>query len=294
MTKPKITITDQQRVSTISEALPYIREFSGKTFVIKYGGASMKDPLLKKKVIEDIALLHYVGVRPIVVHGGGPEINHMLGRLGIESKFRDGLRITDEKTMEIVEMVLAGKVQKDLVGLLGQAGAKAIGLSGKDANLMQAFRLTSDIGDDWGFTGDVKSVSVEILELLTAQGYIPVISSVAPDENYHSCNINADTVASEIAIALKAQKLILLTDTQGLLMDKDQPESLIRRINTQEALKLIKQGIIQGGMIPKVESAIDAVKKGVGSVHILNGNHDHILLLETFTEAGVGTMIEAE
>jgi acetylglutamate kinase len=280
----------QQRVSIISEALPYIRQFAGKTFVIKYGGASMSNAALKKKVIEDIALLHYVGVRPVVVHGGGPEINQMLEKLKINTEFKDGLRITDEKSMEVVEMVLAGKVQKELVGLLQEAGAKAVGLTGKDGGLMLANKLkTSDF--DWGFTGTVESVSVEILEILTAHGYIPVISSIAPDEEYHSCNVNADTVAAEIAIALKAQKLILLTDTPGILHDKNDAKSLLKKLKPNEALELIQKGVIAGGMIPKVHSAINSLNKGVESVHILDGTHEHVILLETFTEAGVGTMI---
>lgn len=282
--------SDQLRVSVISEALPYIREFSGKTFVIKYGGASMTDESLKKKVIEDIALLHYVGVLPIVVHGGGPEINHMLGRLSIESKFKDGLRITDEATMEIVEMILSGKVQKDLVGLLNHAGAKAVGLSGKDGGLLRAKAL-SEKNFDWGFTGEIESVSTDILQTLISKGYIPVISSVAPDETGQSYNVNADQVASELAIALKAEKLILLTDTPGILKDKNDKTSLIPRIKSTEVKSLIDEKIIQGGMIPKVLSATDALEQGVGSIHILDGTHEHVLLLETFTEAGVGTMI---
>ncbi len=285
-------ISDQQRVSIISEALPYIRQFSGKTFVIKYGGASMVDESLKKKVIEDIAFLHYVGVRPILVHGGGPEINNMLGRLNIESKFKDGLRITDESTMEVVEMVLAGKVQKELVSLLSESGAKAIGLTGKDAGLMSASKVSKD-GFDWGFTGEVDSVSTDILNLLTKEGYIPVISSIAPGKHGQSFNINADTVAAKIAISLKAEKLILLTDTPGILRDKNDMNSLIQRTDIEELEDLIASGFIQGGMIPKSLSVIDSIKQGVKSVHILNGTHPHVLLLETFTEAGVGTMITA-
>jgi len=283
-------VSDQQRVSIISEALPYIRQFSGKTFVIKYGGASMTNPALKKKVIEDIALLRYVGVLPIVVHGGGPEINQMLGRLSIESKFKDGLRITDQPTMEIVEMILCGKVQKELVGLLNQSGARAVGLSGKDGTLMLAERL-SDENFDWGLTGEIESVNTEILEVLIQSGYVPVISSVAPGQDGQSYNVNADTVAARLAIALKAEKLILLTDTPGILKNKDDKQSLIHKLKINEVQNLIENKIIGGGMIPKVHSAIQALEAGVGSVHILDGTFEHVVLLETFTEAGVGTMI---
>ncbi len=289
LTKTRLT-TNQQRVSIINEALPYIRQFTGKTFVIKYGGASMTNPLLKQKVIEDIALLHYVGVRPVVVHGGGPEINVMLDKLHIKAEFKNGLRVTDKATMEIVEMVLVGKVQKELVGLLNQAGAKAVGLSGKDGALLKAKKI-NDKDFDWQCTGDIESVSTDILEIMTANAYIPVISSVAPDGNGQNYNVNADTVAAELAISLKAEKLILLTDTPGILKDKENPQSLIKKLNPKSAYELIETGVIQGGMIPKVKSAIESVNKGVNSVHILNGTHEHVVLLETFTEEGVGTMI---
>ncbi|MDJ0625608.1 MAG: acetylglutamate kinase [Candidatus Caenarcaniphilales bacterium] len=283
-------ITNQQRVSIINESLPFIREFSGKTFVIKYGGASMTNQKLKKKVAEDIAILNYIGVHPIVIHGGGPEINQMLNKFNIKSEFKQGLRVTDKSTMEVVEMVLTGKVQKEIVGLLNQSGAKAIGLSGKDGNLMKAKRYKS--GDfDWGYTGEIESISVEVLQTLISQSFLPVISSVASNSKGETFNINADSVASSIAENLKTEKLILLTDIPGILRDKNNPDSLISKLNLKEAKELIEQKVIEGGMIPKVQSSIKAIESGVGSVHILDGTKEHVLLLETLTEAGVGTMI---
>ncbi len=286
-------LSDQERVSVISEALPYIRKFRGETFVIKYGGASMTNARLKQKVIEDIALLHYVGVRPVLVHGGGPEINQMLGKLNIPAQFKDGMRVTDKQTMEIVEMVLAGKIQKELVGLLNAAGTKAIGLTGRDAGLLKAKKLNTE-NFDWGFTGEIESISPEILELLTKENYIPIISSIAWGEDGEAYNINADLMAAEIAISLKAKKLILLTDTPGILNDKNDKSTLINKMNIPEMKKLIDAGIIAGGMIPKTLSAIDSLERGVGSVHILDGTFEHVILLETFTQAGVGTMLSSE
>jgi acetylglutamate kinase len=283
-------LTNQQRVEILNEALPYIRQFAGKTFVIKYGGASMVNDDLRKKVIEDISLMHFVGIRPIVVHGGGPEINQMLSKLSIESKFKNGLRVTDEQAMEVVEMTLNGKVQQQLVGLLSQAGTKAVGLSGKDGGLLKARKLR-DKNFDWGLTGEIESVSIELLQLLTENKYVPIISSVAPDENGTTMNINADLVAASIAHALKAEKLILLTDTPGVLRDKDDKSTLISRLAIDEAKSLISDKIIQDGMIPKVMSAIESIENGVGAVHILDGTHEHVLLLEIFTEEGVGSMI---
>lgn len=283
-------LSDQQRVSIISEALPYIKKFRGETFVIKYGGASMTDDLLKQKVIEDIALLHYVGVRPILIHGGGPEINQMLHKLNIPSFFKDGMRVTDKASMEIVEMVLAGKVQKELVGLLNKVGAKAIGLTGRDGHLVKAKKLEKE-NFDWGFTGEIENICPEILEILINQNYIPIISSIAWGEDGQAYNINADLMAAEIAISLKAKKLILLTDTPGILQDKTNKNTLINKINISQARQLIEQKIIEGGMIPKTLSAIDSLERGVGSVHILDGTYEHVVLLETFTQAGVGTML---
>jgi acetylglutamate kinase len=287
-----VIIDNQHRVSVISEALPYIRNFAGKTFVIKYGGASMTNDILKQKVIEDIALLNYIGVSPVIVHGGGPEINNMLERLNIKSQFHQGLRVTDKDTIEIVEMVLNGKVQKELVGLLNQAGAKAIGLCGRDGNLMKAKKFSSDDdGFDWGFTGEIDSINPQVLYDLIEKKYLPLISSLAPDELGQIYNINADIVAAQIAIALKAEKLILLTDTPGILRDKDNKNSLIKSLNTESAKSLIEDKTITDGMIPKVLSGINAINNGVGAVHILDGTHEHVLLLEIFSSAGVGSML---
>lgn len=245
---------------------------------------------LKQKVIEDIALLHYVGVRVLLVHGGGPEINQMLSRLGIESKFQDGLRVTDEKTMEVVEMILTGKVQKDLVSRLSKAGARAVGLCGKDGDLMRAQKVQKE-GKDWGLTGEITQVNPALLIALLEQNYLPVISSIAPDESATSYNINADNVASEIAVSMNAEKLIFLTDTPGILKDPKDHASVIKKIKTSEAEGLIEDGTITGGMIPKLRGSVNCIEKGVGSVHILNGTQEHVLLLEIFTESGIGTMI---
>jgi acetylglutamate kinase len=286
-----VMIDNQDRVAVISEALPYIRNFAGKTFVIKYGGASMTNDTLKQKVIEDIALLSYIGVSPVIVHGGGAEINQMLNRLNIKSHFHKGIRITDQETIEIVEMILSGKVQKELVGLLNQAGAKAIGIAGRDGGLMKAKKFTSDDEVDWGFTGEIDSVNPQILYDLIEKKYLPLISSLAPDEAGQIYNINADIVAAQIAISLKAEKLILLTDTPGILKDKNDKNSLIKSLNIESAKALIEQKIIKDGMIPKVLSGINAINNGVVAVHILDGTHEHVLLLEILSSAGVGSMI---
>lgn len=280
---------DEKKVQIISEALPYIRRFHGKVFVIKYGGASMKNPLLKQKVIDDIALLHYVGIKVVLVHGGGPEINQMLSRLNIPSKFADGLRITDSETMEVVEMILNGKVQRELVNMLNRAGAKAVGLSGKDGNLMTATKVEATV--DLGQTGQISSIEPHLLNVLLDQGYVPVISSIACDQDYLSYNINADNVAAQLAQAIDTEKLIYLTDTPGVLRDASDPSSLLTRLSVSQAADLIRTGVVSGGMIPKLQSAIESVCSGVGSVHILNGTFEHVLLLEIFTEYGVGTML---
>jgi acetylglutamate kinase len=278
------------RAIVLSEALPYIQNFAGRTIVVKYGGAAMKDSNLKDQVIRDIVLLSYVGIRPIVVHGGGPEINTWLGKLGIEPQFKDGLRVTDAATMEVVEMVLVGKVNKEIVALINQAGGRAIGLCGKDANLIMA-RPEGSKG--LGFVGEVTGVNINILDTLVKGGYIPVVSSVAADEEGQAYNINADTVAGEIAAALQAEKLILLTDTAGILEDYHNPETLIAKLDIQEARELIKNGIVSGGMIPKVNCCVRSLAQGVRAAHILDGRVPHSLLQEIFTDTGVGSMIVA-
>ncbi|MGK7921591.1 MAG: acetylglutamate kinase [Trichodesmium sp.] len=276
------------RVKVLSEALPYIQRFAGRKIVVKYGGAAMKDSNLKDKVVRDIVLLYCVGIRPIVVHGGGPEINSWLGKLGIEPQFKDGLRVTDASTMEVVEMVLVGKVNKEIVSLINQAGGRAVGLCGKDANLIKA---RPEGREGIGFVGEVSNVNIDILESLVDNGYIPVVSSVAVDDQGQAYNINADTVAGEIAAAMDAEKLILLTDTAGILEDYHNPNSLIVKLDIQEARGLIEKGIVSGGMIPKVNCCVRSLAQGVRAAHILDGRVPHVLLQEIFTDAGVGSMI---
>ncbi|MDJ0649378.1 MAG: acetylglutamate kinase [Xenococcaceae cyanobacterium MO_188.B19] len=278
------------RVRVLSEALPYIQKFANRTVVIKYGGAAMKDGRLKAGVIRDIVFLSCVGVRPVVVHGGGPEINIWLDKLGIEPQFKDGLRVTDADTMDVVEMVLVGRVNKELVSLINQAGSAAVGLCGKDANLIQA----RPVGKEGvGFVGEVTSVDTRIIESLVTSGYVPVISSVAADETGQAYNINADTVAGEIAAALQAEKLILLTDTPGILEDYHNPSTLLTHLDIQKARELIDRGIVAGGMIPKVNCCVRSLAQGVKAAHILDGRIPHALLLEILTDEGIGSMIIA-
>ncbi|MBD2652305.1 MULTISPECIES: acetylglutamate kinase [Synechocystis] len=278
------------RVKILSEALPYIQHFAGRTVVVKYGGAAMKDSNLKDKVIRDIVFMASVGIRPVVVHGGGPEINTWLDKVGIQPQFKDGLRVTDAATMDIVEMVLVGRVNKELVNLINQAGGKAVGLCGKDGQLMTARTMTNK---DVGFVGEVSSVDARVVETLVKSGYIPVISSVAADEFGQAHNINADTCAGELAAALGAEKLILLTDTRGILRDYQDPSTLIHKLDIQQARELIGSGIVAGGMIPKVNCCVRSLAQGVRAAHILDGRLPHALLLEVFTDLGIGSMIVA-
>jgi acetylglutamate kinase len=281
---------ETNRVQVLSEALPYIQQFAGRTIVVKYGGAAMKEGRLKEKVIRDIVVLSCVGMRPVVVHGGGPEINIWLEKLGIEPQFKNGLRVTDAATMEVVEMVLVGKVNKEIVSLINQAGGKAVGLCGKDGNLIQA---RPDGREGIGFVGEVSGVKIQILESLVNSGYIPVVSSVAADETGQSYNINADTVAGEIAAGLGAEKLILMTDTAGILEDYHKPESLIVKLDIQEARQLIESGVVSGGMIPKVNCCVRSLAQGVKAAHIIDGRLEHALLQEIFSNSGIGSMIVA-
>lgn len=276
------------RVRVLSEALPYIQQFAGRTVVVKYGGAAMKDSTLKSQVVRDIVFLSCVGLRPIVVHGGGPEINTWLDKLGIEAQFKNGLRVTDAATMDVVEMVLVGRVNKEIVALINQAGGKAVGLCGKDGNLITA-RPQGQEGI--GFVGDVSNIDVTILNTLAQNGYIPVVSSVAADETGQAYNINADTVAGEIAAALGAEKLILLTDTRGILKDYKDTSTLIPKLDIQEARELIASGVVAGGMIPKVNCCVRSLAQGVKAAHILDGRIPHSLLLEIFTDVGIGSML---
>ena len=278
------------RVRVLSEALPYIQQFAGRTVVVKYGGAAMKDNALKDKVIRDIVFLSSVGVRPVVVHGGGPEINSWLDKLGIEPQFKDGLRVTDAATMDVVEMVLVGRVNKELVSLINCAGTLAVGLCGKDGNLIKARHMGKE---GIGFVGEVSSVDAKLVESLVNSGYVPVISSVAADETGQAHNINADTVAGEIAAALGAEKLILLTDTPGILQDYEDPSTLLTKLDIQQARELIGKGIVAGGMIPKVNCCVRSLAQGVRAAHIIDGRIPHALLLEIFTDDGIGSMIVA-
>jgi acetylglutamate kinase len=278
------------RVRVLSEALPYIQQFAGRTFVIKYGGAAMKDSTLKDTVIRDIVLLSYVGLRPVVVHGGGPEINSWLDKLGIEPQFKNGLRVTDAATMDVVEMVLVGRVNKEIVSLINRAGGSAVGLCGMDGNLIKA---RPEGREGIGFVGEVANMDVNILESLLKDKYIPVVSSVAADTTGQAYNINADTVAGELAAALGAEKLILLTDTAGILKDYKDPSTLLRRLDIQQARELIATGVVGGGMIPKVNCCVRSLAQGVRAAHIIDGRVPHALLQEIFSDTGVGSMIVA-
>ncbi len=276
------------RVRVLSEALPYIQKFAGRTIVVKYGGAAMKDGSLKEGVIRDIVFLASVGVNPVVVHGGGPEINIWLTKLGIEPQFKDGLRVTDAQTMDVVEMVLVGRVNKELVSLINRAGGKAVGICGKDGDLVQARPVNKD---KVGFVGEVTNVDSSLVHSLVKSGYVPVISSVAADLDGQAHNINADTVAGEIAAALGAEKLILLTDTPGILQDFNDPSSLLYKLSIQDARDLIDEGVVGGGMIPKVSCCVRSLAQGVKAAHIIDGRIPHALLLEIFTDDGIGSMI---
>ncbi|MCT7952815.1 acetylglutamate kinase [Ancylothrix sp. C2] len=289
LTEQEITnLDDATRVRVLSEALPYIQKFAGRTVVIKYGGAAMKDSSLKDKVIRDIVFLACVGLRPVVVHGGGPEINSWLDKLGIEPQFKDGLRVTDAPTMDVVEMVLVGRVNKELVSLINQAGGQAVGLCGKDGNLFEA---RPEGKEGIGFVGEVSQVNIGLLESLVNNKYIPVVSSVAADKNGQAYNINADTVAGELAAALGAEKLLLLTDTAGILENYKDPSTLIPKLDIQQARHLISTGVVAGGMIPKVQCCVRSLAQGVKATHIIDGRVPHALLLEILSDAGIGSML---
>ncbi len=277
-----------QKAEVLVEALPYIKKFYGKKVVIKYGGAAMTDCKLKQQVMQDIVLMKFVGMHPVVVHGGGPEINQMLARLNIKSHFVNGLRVTTEEIMEIVEMVLGGKVNKEIVSGINHAGGKAIGISGKDGNLIKAQPINSE---KMGFVGEVKRINPQIIDTVIENGYIPVIAPIGQGHGDETYNINADLVASAIAVAIKADKLVLLTDVPGLLKDPDNSESLISVLRLSEVEGYVKQGIIAGGMLPKVQCCMESVQGGVGRTHIIDGRQSHSILLETLTDQGIGTMV---
>ena len=279
------------RAQVLVEALPYIQRYYGKTVVIKYGGNAMISDELRKAVINDIILLRLVGIHVVVVHGGGPEINELLKKTGKESRFVNGLRYTDQETMEIVQMVLCGKVNKGLVATLNRAGGSAVGLCGLDGGMLQAVRRQED-GVDYGLVGDVTKVEPKVILDAIHDDFIPVISTVAQGTDAEtSYNVNADTAAAKIAVAVGAEKLILLTDIRGLLRDKNDENTLISQVRIQEVPGLVEQGIISGGMIPKVACCVDAVENGVRRTHILDGRIPHSILIEVLSHAGIGTMI---
>nr|AVU04951.1 acetylglutamate kinase [Lobosphaera incisa] len=276
------------RVSVLSEALPYLQRFRGKTIVIKYGGAAMKDPTLKEGVVKDLVLLSCVGINCVLVHGGGPEINIWLNKLGIEAQFKNGLRVTDGPTMDVVEMVLGGRVNKSLVTLIQQAGGMAVGLCGKDSGIIRARQM---VEKEIGFVGDITSVDASLLKTLAEDGYTPVVASVAADHTGQALNVNADIAAGEIAAALQAEQLILMTDVPGVLRDKNDISTKFVELDIRETRELVDEGVIAGGMIPKVECCIRCLAQGVNATHIIDGRLPHSLLMELLTDEGVGTMI---
>jgi acetylglutamate kinase len=280
-----------QKASVLVEALPYIREFNGKTVVVKYGGSTMLDPAIRRLTAEDIVLMKFVGMNPVVVHGGGPTISKTLEGMDIESRFHNGLRITDQDTVEVVEMVLAGSVNKDIVSLINRAGGNAVGLSGKDGNLLHAKKIDLDDGVDIGHVGVIDAVNRKIIDTLSNAGVIPVIAPVATDENGGTWNVNADTAAGEIAGAISAEKLVFLTDTPGLLRELDDADSLIHQVEYKEVEQLTKDGVIAGGMIPKINACHKALDSGVKKTHIIDGRVPHALLIEIFTQTGLGTLV---
>ncbi len=282
-----------RKAHTLMEALPYIQRFRGATVVIKYGGHAMLAPDLKHRVMQDVVLMENVGINPVIVHGGGPEITTLMDRMGIQSEFVDGQRVTTAETLDVAEMVLAGRLNGEIVSRLNVLGVRAVGLSGKDGNLITARKLQSEGGRDMGYVGEVERVDPEVVRVLDQHGFIPVVSPIGAGRDGQTYNINADTVAAELAMALKAQKLILLTDVRGILRDPKDPSTLIRRVAAADVEGLIAQGVIKGGMIPKVRACRKALEVGVGSTHILDGRMPHALLTELFTDMGVGTMIHS-
>ena len=281
----------EQQAQTLVEALPYIQKYTGKTIVIKYGGNAMTSDSLRRSVMTDIVLLTLVGIRVVVVHGGGPEISAMLKMIGHESRFVDGLRYTDATTMDVVQSILCGKVNKDLVAQLGRLGGKAVGLCGLDGDLFQAVRLD----ERYGLVGRITGVDPSTVENALQAGYIPIVSTVARGVDADTaCNVNADTAAARLAQALRAEKLILLTDVRGLLRDPGDEETLIHVVRTEEVPGLVDEGVISGGMIPKMQCCVDAVHGGVERVHILDGRIPHSILIELLSDEGIGTMMKKE
>jgi acetylglutamate kinase len=290
-----------ETVNILIEALPYIKKFHHKKIMIKYGGHAMIDAEAKSSTARDTVLLKYVGMEPIVVHGGGPEISRSMSKLGKKPKFSGGLRVTDQETMDIVKMVLVGKINTEIVANIGLHGGKGVGLSGKDNLLLKARKrapqvvVDQETGEertvDLGLVGEIDSINPEIIDVLTENQYIPVISPIGVDEQANTLNLNADTVAGELAAEVRAEKLIILTDVPGILQDPSDPESLIKRLKIPEILELIEDGTVKEGMLPKVATCISALEKGVSSAHIIDGRVKHSILLEIFTKKGIGTMI---
>ncbi|MBQ7197930.1 MAG: acetylglutamate kinase [Selenomonadaceae bacterium] len=295
---PLKNFTASDKADVLIEALPYIQEFYGKTIVIKYGGNAMINDELKEKVMQDVALMKYVGMKVVIVHGGGPEITQFLKKVGKESSFVSGLRVTDEETVEIAEMVLDGKINSEIVTLLNRRGLRAVGLSGKDAGLIQAEKKLATVyeqGDkvkvDIGYVGKTKKVDTRILEDLISRDYVPVIAPIGVGDDGESYNINADYVAADIAGALHAEKLLLLTDTDGVYKNFEDKETFISTLKADDAREFIKEGIISGGMIPKVEACLRALNTGANKAHIIDGRLPHSIILELFTAAGIGTQV---
>lgn len=282
-------ISNSDRAKVLVQALPYIQTHAGRTIVVKYGGSAMVDEKLKDAVMSDIVLMQLVGIRVVVVHGGGSEISSMLKKIGKESRFVDGLRCTDAETIDVVQMVLAGKVNKDLVQLLEWHSGRAVGLCGLDDSLLKAEKLV--YREDLGYVGEITQVNPSVLNNATQSGYVPVVATVAGGPDGEVFNVNADVAAARIAAELKAEKLILMTDVRGLLRDKDDENSLIPVVNVSDVPKLQNQGIIGGGMIPKIACCVDAVRRGVGRAHIIDGRIPHSILIELFSDEGIGTML---
>ena len=282
-----VDFSPERRAAVLVETLPYIQQFAGSVIVVKFGGNAMVDDQLASQFAEDVVLMHSVGIRPVVVHGGGPQIGALMDRLGIQSEFRDGLRVTDAETLDVARMVLVGKVNRDIVSSINRHGSLAVGLSGEDAGLIRAAARNPELG----FVGDVESVNPAIIERLLAEDLIPVVSTIGADLSGQAYNINADTVAAAVAGALGAERILYLTDVEGLLADVDDPSSRISRIDLSGLAALIDNGAIIGGMIPKVQACVDAVEAGVGSAHMVDGRIPHVLLLELFTDVGIGTMV---
>ncbi|MGE4584321.1 MAG: acetylglutamate kinase [Sphaerochaeta sp.] len=286
--------TEIGKAEVLIEAIPYIRRFAGSIVVVKYGGSAMIDEKLKKSVIQDIAMMKYIGLKPVVVHGGGKEITSLLDRLGKKSEFLDGLRVTDEETAKVAEMVLSGSIGKALVDELESVGISSVGISGKDGRMLLCSKKLDEKGRDLGFVGQIDTVDTSLLDTLLANNFVPVISPVGVDMQGNTYNINADYAASAIAGSLSAQKLIFLTDVEGILRDKDDPSTILRTLSREQALSFLADGTIKGGMIPKVQCCLDGLDKGVQSVHVLDGRLPHTILLEIFTAKGVGTMVTKE